>query len=224
MSNPIKEALESKTKVEETTDQPAPTDDKKPEESKLGEDESKQTDSTDEVDYKALLEQEQAKLSRAEEKIVKLKKDKKSKPEELDRAEEETEDVKDRLEELVKQQVSQIKDQVRGEIVESEVDDLLSEISSNVDEQQLIKHIYSNRLQRSGFTRSSIREDLINAKLLANKDVLLKSNKELSVALKSKSTTQSTPNFGSGTRETEKPKPNLSAEELAFLKRYGVKT
>ena len=224
MSNELKEALESKPKVEETTDQPAPAEEKKPEESKLEEDESKTPkDSAEEVDYKALLEKEQAKLTRAEDKIVKLKKQSKTEEPEP-REEEDVEDAKDRLEELVKQQVSQIKDQVRGEIVESEVDDLLAEISSNVDERELIKHIYTNRLQRSGFARSSIREDLVNAKLLANKDVLLKSNKELSAALKSKATTQSTANFGSGVRKTEEPKPNLSAEESAFLAKYGVKT
>ena len=223
MSNPIKEALESKQPVDETTDQPAPVEETNTEESEIVEDDSKKIDSPEpEIDYKAMLAEEKAKLQRAEDKIIKLKKTKQS-DEVHHRTEEEIGDVEDRVAELVKQQVTQIKDEVRGEIVESEVDDLLSEVSSGDDEKNLIKHIYENRLQRSGFTRASIREDLINAKILANKDTLIKSNKELSAALRSKTTTQSAPNFGSGTRKTESPKPSYSAAEAALLKRYGVK-
>lgn len=215
------DTLESKQPGEITPDPAAPQDEKKSEELSLDGNESKKQ-VLPEVDYKSMLEAEKAKLQKAEEKIVKLKKSQKQVPkEEEEEVEEEVEE--DRVAQIVKEQIVKIKDQVRSEIVQSEVEELLGEISSNPDEQALIKHIYENRLQRSGFTRSSIREDLINAKVLANRDTLLKSNKELSEALRSKSSLQTTANFSSGTRDVKKPEMQLSTEEKALLARYGVK-
>ena len=220
---PSNEALESKQTEESPSNSPAPESEKKSEDSKLGEDESKIPESSaPTIDFKAMLEEEKAKLQRAEEKIVKLKKlGKKDVP---STNEDEDEEVpEEKVSRLVADQIEKVKDEVRREIVESEVDDLISELSSNSDERQLIRHIYENRLQKSGYSRSQIREDLENAKVLANKTAILKSNKELSEALKSKVTTTTAPNFVSGTRATEKSGPTYSAKERALLEKYGVK-
>ncbi|GEM_PF-6785493 len=220
---PSNEALESKKTEEKPSNSPAPESTKKPEDQTLDENESKKSGSTEQIDFKALLEEEKSKLARAEEKIVKLKKLGKKEVPTTNEDEDEEQDEDNKVRKLVANQVEKIRDQVRGEIVESEVDDLLSELSSNQDEKGLIRHIYENRLQKSGFSRAKIREDLENAKILANKSSLLKSNKELSEALKSKATTQTSPNFVSGARETAPSGPQYTPEERALLERYGVK-
>jgi len=222
MPNELKEALESTKAVEETTGQPAPTEESTEEVSELETKDESKKEEAPVIDYKALLEAEQAKTKRAEEKIVKMKKAK-SPEVHHNEAEPEEEVDEDRVAALVQKQMAQMQDKMRGEIVASEVDDLLTEISSNLDERELIRHIYENRLARSGFTRAAIRSDLEDAKILANKDALVKSNKELSEALKSKSTLSSAPNFGSGTRKTEEPASEFNATEKAFLAKYGVK-
>lgn len=172
-------------------------------------------------DYKALFEAEQAKLARAEEAVVKAKKQIKKKV--IEEETPENPDIEDRVAQLVQAELAGFKTQVKTELISSEVDNLLLEVSSNPDERALIKHFYDNRLQKSGFSREEIREDLINAKIIANRDTILKTNQELAHAMKSKATTQTSPVVSSSTREVPKDSMEVSAEEQAFLSKYGVK-
>jgi len=220
MTTENKVPLES-NEVEETTDSPAPAVEVNEESSELeSKDESKQEDEPV-IDYAALLEEEKAKTKRAEDKIVKMKKTQSKETPPVEEEDERSDE--DRVAAMVKEQVQQIADGVREEIVSSELEDLLGEVSSNPDEQKLIEHVYNNRVVKSGYTRAAMRADLIDAKLLANKSLLLKNNKEMSEALKSKSTLSSAPNFGSGSRKTEEPTDEFNAEERKMLAKFGVK-
>src|SRR3990167_5170747 len=173
-------------------------------------------------DYKALFETEKAKLARAEEAVVKAKKQIKNKIVDEEQESDDS-DIENRVAQLVQAELAGFKTQVKTELISSEVDNLLLEVSSNPDERALIKHFYDNRLQKSGYSREDIREDLINAKIIANRDSILKTNQELSHALKSKATTQTSANNSSSVREVPKDSPEYSAEDQAFLAKYGVK-
>ena len=196
--------------------------------STLVKDESKKTESevsvstTETPDYKALFETEKAKLARAEEAVVKAKKQIKKKIVDEEQESDDS-DIENRVAQLVQAELAGFKTQVKTELISSEVDNLLLEVSSNPDERALIKHFYDNRLQKSGYSREDIREDLINAKIIANRDSILKTNQELSHALKSKATTQTSANVSSSAREVPKDSPEYSAEDQAFLAKYGVK-
>lgn len=219
--NNVDAPSESKQDADESAIDNAPVDNQNSNDSKLGEDESKKPESSNALDYAALYEAELAKRKRAEDKVVKLKKQSKSDVEIEDQDDEE--DVsEDRVEKLVLQQVTRMKDQLRSEVIESEVDDLIQDISSDVNEQKLIKHIYENGLQKSGFSRALIREDLANAKVLANRDLLIKSNKELSEALRSKATLSTARPSSSATRQVDKPEPQYSEADKKLLARISV--
>jgi len=209
------EVLESKIAEMNNSDQPAPVEETNTEDPKQEGEPVEKTEEPSEptIDYKSKLEEAQARLKRAEDKIVKLKKQPSS---EEDTKEEPDED---RVAQLVKQQVDSLRDQVRGEIVESEVEDLLTEISGNADERALIKHIYEHNLQKAGFTRAAIRENLLNAKVLANRDALIKSNKELSEALVSKATTATTRSVSSSSRPSVSDEPKMSEKDRKILAR-----
>jgi len=208
------ETLESKIAERENSVQPAPAEIKKSEDSEQEGEPDKKTEelSAPSVDYKAQLEEAQARLKRAEDKIVKLKKQ----PSE-EKEEEEVDE--DRVAKLVAQQVGKLKEQVRSEIVESEVEDLLNEVSNNPDERALIKHIYENDLQKSGFTRAAIKDRLLDAKLLANKQALLKSNTELAEALVAKTTLSTTRSTSSSSRPSDKEEPKHSEKDQKILAR-----
>ena len=213
------ETLGSKVAEMQNSVQPAQAEETKQEESKQdGEPVTKTEDTSGEkstqvdnaIDYKAQLEEAQARLKRAEDKIVKLKKQPSEEEEEVD---------EDRVAKLVAEQVGQLRDQVRGEIVESEVEDMLSEISNNPDERALIKHIYEHDLQSTGFTRTAIKERLQNAKILANKQALLKSNTELAEALASKSTISTTRSISSSSRPSQSEETKRSETDRRILAR-----
>ncbi len=214
----VDETLESKPTGESTPIRPAPVEETKSEEPKQDGEPVEKTDGASEViDYAAKLLEAEARLKRAEDKIVKLKKQ----PHSDESYGEESID-EDRVAKIVETQVAKIRDQVRGEMVESEVDDLLSEVSTNPDEQKLIKHIYENQLQKSGFSRGAIREDLLNAKVLANRDALIKSNRELSQALMAKQTLQTSRPSSSATRVEEVPDKKLSPLDQKILARIAA--
>ena len=137
--------------VDKTTDAPAPGEETKTDDTKLedGEANASQVDESKEeeesgIDYKAAL-------AKAEAKIVKLKKTAKAPAPKVVEEVEDVEDVDDRVAAAVKEAVAGVETKLRGQIVASEVDDILAEVSSNPDEQALIKHIYENRMQKGGF-------------------------------------------------------------------------
>jgi len=222
MTEEVKE--ESKQEVEETTDQSAPADETNTSDSPLSEEsktqeseENTQDDSSileeSEIDYKAeldreraLREREQSLREKAEKKIVKLKKIQKRDEDEF----EEESDTSDNL-------VEKVAERIRQENNQEFIDEMLEEISSNVDERELIHFIYDNKIVKSGFTRKAIIEDLTTAKLLANRKKIERENKELSHALKIKSSLNTNPQFSGKKIMQSEAQPKMTAQEKKLL-------
>jgi len=194
------ETIETEETVEETTEAPAQeleenTDEPKLEgsentESDLGLDESKQEgeaeeESTEEetVDYKAKLEEEKLKTKKAEDKIVKMKREAKESPEEDE--EEEPAPTVDPVE--IQQAVATA---VEAELTKFKADQtsdsestIINSVSSNDDEAELIKYHLDNKIKRSGFTREDIIADVMLCKDIANRKQTASDLKELKATL-----------------------------------------
>jgi len=127
------------------------------------------------IDYKALYEKEKEELDQAKYTLTKKNIESKNKqpapPIELP-------DVA----EIVRQEVQKGLSSLQGDILE---DELLT-ITNDPDERNLIRLKYESAINKTGFTRAAIRNDLLNAKLLANAPKYQTINKEMAEALKSK--------------------------------------
>lgn len=127
------------------------------------------------IDYKALYEKEKEELDQAKYTLTKKNIESKNKqpapPIELP-------DVA----EIVRQEVQKGLSSLQGDILE---DELLT-ITNDPDERNLIRLKYESAINKTGFTHAAIRNDLLNAKLLANAPKYQTINKEMAEALKSK--------------------------------------
>ena len=219
---------ESEKQVETTTP-PAPEEINKEDNASEGDETLKAPASeakTNEIDYKAELERVQKQLSQAEHNIVELKKAKK---------EVNTEEVVDEAintegvitaEELTKQieskyraELTETENRIKREMSLATIEEELSNVSSNPDEQALIKFHYENSIKQSGFTRSAIQQDLKRARLLANEKKLAIENEELKEALKAKASVGNASQGSNQDRLVADETPNFSPQEMASLKR-----
>lgn len=110
---------------------------------------------------------------------------------------------------------------------DDEVDEVIESMTSNSDEQALIKELYTNRLKPTGFSRKAIKADIESAYLLANRSKFLTdAEKKARKALAEEKALKD--NQGSPKSKTEKgeKKENWSLftqEEKDLLKRRGLK-
>ena len=198
---------EFQEEVDDTTAQTAPTEETN-DDSKLSEESKHES----EVDYAAELEKEQAlrkeleeNLTRAETKIVELKKGSKESKEV---------DPDELVEKVWKGLESKLSEQTEKDR-EAEYEKHIRAVSSNESEAKLIKFHLENGLRRTG----NIEVDVENAKLLANKQKIIRTNKELAEALKSRSTLGSA-DYASHKAPVEEG-PQFSARERALLERVA---
>lgn len=170
------------------------------------------------VDYKAELEKAQValkdkdnQLSKAEHKIVELKKESKEMP---------AVDV-DEIVEKIRGEASKDLEKFKVEMVADSIDATISTLSSNADEQALIKFHYENSVQKTGFTKNAIKDDISNAYLIANKPRIEKNFQELKTASLSKKTVSG----GSTTGQPDMtPDNKLSDAEEAWIKQAAMRT
>ena len=172
----------------------------------------------EEVDYQEVLQ----KLKKTEEerdnyKKGLLKAKGKLPKEEQEEVEEEKPDIGTIVREAVQKELQTFKvDQSK-----TSIESILSEMAKSDAEKELIRHYYENYLVKSGFDSSSIREDLENAKLLANKKTFLKKSKEMSIASQAKPT-----NSGQGSNQERDKEVTtdtfFSPEQLKTLKDKGL--
>lgn len=95
---------------------------------------------------------------------------------------------------------------------------VLGQLSGDANEQKLIMYHFQNSVAPTG----TIRERLENAKLIANKKAILKTNNELKVAIRNRSQIGNT-GQGSNTEEsTKQGSTYFTAEQLAHLKKRGL--
>lgn len=128
------------------------------------------------VDFKAELEKEKARVAQAEHTIIALKKEAKEKgePKEID-----TEAIKEALRAELMEEQNKALDAFKAEQSKGSLDEEIAKLSSNTDEQALIKFHYEKSIQKTGFDRNSIVSDIQNAFILANKPRLEKTMEEL---------------------------------------------
>lgn len=131
-----------------------------------------------EIDYKAELEKTQKRLQKAEHK---LKKDNIERKKDVEVDENAVEEMVERM--VSERLTSAQKDQARDTF-----SDELANITDNDDERELIKLLYETRIVNTGFSRTAIKEDLAEARLLANASKYEKERKELLESAKAKQT------------------------------------
>lgn len=102
----------------------------------------------------------------------------------------------------------------------SVVESTLDSLANSEEEKKLIQYHYENSIVKSGLDPQSVRNDLENSKLLANKKAFFKESAEMKIALANKS---GMGNMGSGSNQELPPTPEttLTVEQLASLKARG---
>lgn len=217
--------VELKQEVDETTDHNAPSGEENEDmdtsyeesESQQDELEADQDENTedeeqeDDIDYKAELEKAKREAENYKQGMLKYK----------SKAKQRLEDDTD-YEDIAETVISRVKEEISGlkvDMTHNVIDEELARLSSNEDEKQLILHYYNTKIQQRGQTRKEIAEDLLDCKVLANKAKLLSRDEELKHVLKTRSTTQKTPNFSSQPVKKEIPS-KLSPELKKFVNAF----
>jgi hypothetical protein len=172
----------------------------------------------DDIDYKAELEKANERLRKAEFSLYKNKKEAKVSKE--DESMDEVPD--DKFEALLEQKLNERLGKLETQIVGRVLEDELSSISTNPDEQKLIRLHYENSVMKSGMDRESVRADLEKAYLIANAPKLRKMNTELSASIKAN---KSKTNSSAGTSQADLPnievdyKKHFSAHDWEFIQK-----
>lgn len=167
------------------------------------------------ADAKKSLTDKETELGKAQFTIVELKKKKESdKPaaQEVDIEAIEEKALSKAQEEIEKFKVEQSKDTF---------EDILATFKGTPEEKEKIKTAYNTQIVKTGFNRESIRQDLENAFILANKPKFETTIKELQATAISKGTQSGA---SATTQEIErKEEPNLSDAEKAWVKTTAAK-
>jgi len=148
------------------------------------------------VDYKAELEKEMARRKKAEFTLYKKNvEEKKAKVQEVPAK---------AAPSSIREEIAQVLEEQRMQDASEAFEEELFSITENEDERELIRHKYENSLVKSGFSRAAIRQDLEDAKFLANKPKYQREQNEIAKTLVSKRTVS---NSGVGASQ-EKPRPS----------------
>lgn len=146
------------------------------------------------IDYKAELDAATKRLQQAEHVIEETKRENKElknanstteQPVEFLGTEEELQNrIRSEAEKIADSKLQAFKNDILGDVLTEE----LSKMSSNPDEQALIRFHYENTIRQSGASRAAIAQDLATASAIANKKLIQKENTELKAALVAKNT------------------------------------
>jgi len=100
------------------------------------------------------------------------------------------------------------------------ISEVLDKVATSDSEKKLIKYHYENSIKQSGFTRAAILADLENAKILANREKLIRENEELSESLKSYSS-RGNQNFSGQKIKSNEKEPPLTEADRKMLNAFG---
>lgn len=120
---------------------------------------------------------------------------------------------------LVQNAVNTAIEPIKQTISKPIVDSIIDSFTTDPDKKALIKFHYENSIKQTGTTQEAIKEDIENALLIADKKVLTKKVKELSLSVANRSS-MSTTGQGSGSKPTFE-KEILSDEQINTLKKRG---
>jgi len=201
-------AEENKEDKEKSSQDAAPEE--KPKESP--EDSDKEEGDEKHIDFKAELEREKRRRQQAEYVIEQEKRRRKEL--ERERPELDEESIRNIIQEEMRREMSSLK----RDLDRSRVEQMIESIASSEDEANLIKYHYENTINPTG----NIKEDVENARVLANKKRFEHQISEIKRAEESKK------NLGSGIGAGQKPsekaqEPKLTEFERKTLKRLNAK-
>lgn len=173
------------------------------------------------IDYKAELEKVKAqyekRLGQAEHTIIALKKSKKDDSED-DGDDDSDNDIDEKINAIKEEQKNEL-EKFRIGLIKDNVEDVISSLTSNPDEKELIRFNYENKIVRSGFDRKSIQEDLISAQLLANRSKFEKTIGELKYTLDAEKAKNK---GGSATgQDKDTTAVKLTDQEEAWVKQFA---
>lgn len=171
------------------------------------------------IDYKAKYEETQKELSQAQHTIVKLKKGDKG-DEGAGAGDAGAEDIDEKVKNSVQQALAEDRTLRASEIIDEE----LSKLSSNPDEQKLIKLLYSEKIVKGGMTRAEIAKDLLAAKTLANAPKIEATSKEIAEAAKNNANNSSAGGQGGAqfNSDSQGQGGNWSQADQQLLRMYGL--
>lgn len=167
------------------------------------------------ADAKKALADKETELGQAQHTIIGLKK---TKPE----AKTETQTVD--IEAIEEKALSKAQEEIEKFKVEQSKDtfeDILATFKGTPEEKEKIKTAYNTQIVKTGFNRESIRQDLENAFILANKPKFETTIKELQATAISKGTQSGA--SASSQEIDKKEEPNLSDAEKLWVKTTAAK-
>lgn len=180
-------------KVDETTDQSA-------------------ADETKTLDYDQEFNESVEKFERSEKAREGYAKRKGITEEQIEKTQAQLDDIEAKVAEAIKKQLPKL----QSTLAEDTVEAVLKDISSNDAEAKLIRFHFENSVSPNG----TIRERLENAKLIANKKTILKTQKEMAVAINNRAGLSPT-GLGASTEGQPVKDQFFSQEQLNALKARG---
>lgn len=212
--------MEEKDKVVDTTTN-SPASESKGNDTTVANGDKKPED--DKIDYKAELEKAQAQLKKAEFTIEKVKKEKSESNTKKDEDKEESNDVdeidiEEKASSIAKSEIEKFKLEQTEDILA----DTIAKIATSPEHAELIRLTYQNRINKSGFNRSAILEDVSAAALLVEKPRFERQIKEMAQAVVSAKTTNTSGNVSSAKTETPDESIELSAADRKIMQKFGL--
>ncbi len=161
------------------------------------------------VDYEAELKKEQEKTKNYKEGMLIAKKKLKEK------SSVDPEEIAKMVGDIVAKELGSIK----GVLNQNNFETSLTSLTSNPAKQNLVRFHYENSIVKTGDDPQSIKNDLENALLIADKKSLLNNMKELAVSAKNRSQVANSGMGGGSKPDTSKK--FFSDEQIANLKKKG---
>jgi hypothetical protein len=108
--------------------------------------------------------------------------------------------------------------------IAEDIDATLESLVENEDERELVRHVYETSIKSTGSSRSAIRRDLENARLLANRaKFVAQAEKKVKQEIAEKKAIEDTSHKINSDPTEEPSNTEYNTREKAFLRRYGVK-
>ncbi len=167
-------------------------------------------------DYEAILQNEVALRLKAEEERENYKRG-------LLKAKGKIEDDTDdepTVGELVKQEIARGMEEIKSNLAKASVSSILSQMTTDQGEKNLIKYYYDNRIVKSGVDEEAIRRDLEDARAMANKHKLNSAVEEIKIAKENKQQ-MSNNSSGSSNSGNEKETRFFSKEQEEHLRQVA---
>lgn len=170
------------------------------------------------IDYKARAEDLERELGQAKHTIVKLKRGTKE-----DENDDQSGVDPENLENVVKKVLNESKEADQLLRINEVLDEEITKITTNPDEQKLIRLIYDEKITKGGMSRAEIKKDIEMARAIANYPVVTAKSKEFAESVRNNAGSSPAGGSGGGQFKDDTQISNkLNSAELSLLQRYKV--